>query len=207
MSGGAGDDTLSVVAAPTAKIFGDYSLENDYDYDGSDYDGADGNDRIDLQYCGDCTVITGGGDDVVSIGNTREFNAELGGGDDALTIDMLTGGTPYDISGGNGDDDIHIKNAKYIDDQGTYIDGGKGDDKITVDYVGEGADYLSIDGGGGDDACTLQGTAVECEVAEDDGGWTTVTCEDWDAFCDCAGDCEREEAWCQCDEAQACCAR
>ncbi|KAH8096324.1 hypothetical protein JL720_3689 [Aureococcus anophagefferens] len=58
MSGGAGDDTLSVVAAPTSKIFGDENL--DYDYDGNLVLEADGNDRIDLQYCGDCTVITGG---------------------------------------------------------------------------------------------------------------------------------------------------
>ncbi|EGB02584.1 hypothetical protein AURANDRAFT_68746 [Aureococcus anophagefferens] len=220
--GDAGDDAISVTASSYSQLFGgdgDDTIDIGSDegddvitanlFTGSMSGGA-GDDTLSV-YCGDCTVITGGGDDVVSIGNAREFNAELGGGDDALTIDMLTGGTPYDIRGGNGDDDIHIKNAKYIDDQGVYIDGSKGDDKITVDYLGEKADYVSIDGGGGDDACTLQGTAVECEVAEDDddGGAVPVTCEGWGQgfFCDCAGDCEREEAWCQCDEAQACCAR
>jgi hypothetical protein len=40
----------------------------------------------------------------------------------------------------------------------------------------------------------------------DDGA---VKCDGADSFCDCEGDCEDDEgsAWCQCEEAQACCAR
>ena len=35
----------------------------------------------------------------------------------------------------------------------------------------------------------------------------SVVCEGAESYCDCGGDCEDDEAsaWCQCDEAQACC--
>ena len=37
--------------------------------------------------------------------------------------------------------------------------------------------------------------------SDDDG----VVCDDVGEFCDCESDCDENPAWCQCDEAQACC--
>ena len=46
----------------------------------------------------------------------------------------------------------------------------------------------------------------EVELSTREG---SVQCDGAPSFCDCGGDCEDDEgsAWCQCEEAQACCAR
>lgn len=64
---------------------------------------------------------------------------------------------------------------------------GDDDDLVWIEDPGE---Y----GGGGDDTTSMD---------------MSVTCEGQTEFCDCTGDCTDEEgsAWCQCEEAQACCAK
>ena len=68
-----------------------------------------------------------------------------------------------------------------------------------------------------DGRCAVKGfdgtlAADECPYAcgeDDDGGEGSVQCDGADSFCDCEDDCDDDEgsAWCQCEEAQACCAR
>jgi hypothetical protein len=68
-----------------------------------------------------------------------------------------------------------------------------------------------------DGRCAVKGfdgtlAADECPHAcgeDDDGGEGSVQCDGADSFCDCEDDCDDDEgaAWCQCEEAQACCAR
>ena len=164
MRGGAGDDTLSALAARTESSFhGDHGLLS-YSYDAN----FDGSDTIDVRLCLNCAdkVITGGGgDDVISIGRLRddydgEPEIDLGDGDDTITIDVVEKVDYLKIYGGDGDDNMHVK---YIDfEYDAIIEGGAGDDTITVDsYNGNGKKAsLSLLGGGGDDVCTLEGTML-----------------------------------------------
>lgn len=182
ISGGAGDDILSVGRATGmgTRISGDQA-----DYRDGDGAGDDGNDSIDIRYCDYCTVDADGGDDVVSIGRANSLKGWLGDGDDTLTIDKLADGS-HIIKGGDGDDDIHVKSAEAAD---LTIDGGAGDDTIAVDSYDNDDDESDDDDdeGGSDDAAGY------------------ATCEGEESFCDCSGDCGT--TWCSCEEALACCAR
>ncbi|KAH8044964.1 hypothetical protein SO694_00020026 [Aureococcus anophagefferens] len=88
---------------------------------------------------------------------------DLGDGDDTITIDEVKA-ADIKISGGDGDDNMHVK---YMDfDYDATIKGGAGDDTITVDsYKGKG---LSLRGGDGDDVCTLEGTMLTDADCEED---------------------------------------
>ena len=163
MRGGAGDDTLSALAARRGSFYGD-NKKDDADSDGSD--------TIDVRVCLTCdgkVIAGGGGDDVVSIGYLKDDygdgpTMDLGDGDDTITIDEVEAAEDIKISGGDGDDNMHVK---YMD-FGDYatIKGGAGDDTITVDsYKGKG---LSLLGGDGDDVCTLEGTMLTDADCEED---------------------------------------
>ena len=163
MRGGAGDDTLSALAARRGSFYGD-NKKDDADSDGSD--------TIDVRVCLNCdgkVIAGGGGDDVVSIGYLKDDygdgpTMDLGDGDDTITIDEVEAAEDIKISGGDGDDNMHVK---YMDfDYEAKIKGGAGDDTITVDsYKGK---ELSLLGGDGDDVCTLEGTMLTDADCEED---------------------------------------
>ncbi|KAH8064005.1 hypothetical protein JL720_13031 [Aureococcus anophagefferens] len=101
------------------------------------------------QVCLNCdgkVIAGGGGDDVVSIGYLKDDyddgpTMDLGDGDDTITIDEVKA-ADIKISGGDGDDNMHVK---YMDFDTMLQSRGAGDDTITVDsYKGKG---LSLRGG------------------------------------------------------------
>ncbi|MFI9046843.1 calcium-binding protein [Streptomyces sp. NPDC053427] len=132
VSGGAGDDTLSVGAVTVVR--GGEGTDTIHAADGTIAQGGDGNDT--LYSTGDDSAVDGGaGNDVIHGGEARQ---SLSGGDGNDTLyggpgkDFLYGGRGHDVLYGNGGEDT--------------IYGNSGNDKL---YGGPGADTLS--GGPGTD--------------------------------------------------------
>jgi Ca2+-binding RTX toxin-like protein len=145
-NGNAGNDRLTVNAAPSGVSVGGMKLE---------FNGGTENDTLDNRSslptraeggAGADTLIGGSGNDVLSGGdgsdfiNGREGDDSLGGGEG---VDRIYGGAGVDIiQGGIGNDYLFGEGDRdniYGDDGIDTIDGGSGDDYL---YGGQGNDYL-----------------------------------------------------------------
>ncbi len=125
--------------------------------DGSDIDSGDGNDSLSVN--GDLLSVTAGaGDDTITVnepffGNSASGEISGGDGDDDIEMWFAFSGT---INGDAGDDTISVQYD--FEKGGTVIDGGTGDD-----YISLGANDISIEDGldigailtGGDGADTF----------------------------------------------------
>ena len=158
IDGGEGDDTISVRYGAD---FSGTKLENIERIEGSNYGNA----------------ITGSDGDDVIVGGAGNDALKGGAGDDTFLRgpndgeDQVSGGEGYDtVQGTDADDDIAFTNYAR-DDRVEHIDGGAGDDTVSVRYGGdfsettmdsvekiEGSGYNNvINGSQGDDVIDARG--------------------------------------------------
>lgn len=175
LDGGRDDDRLSTTVAVSASAE-DPAVVSAYQ------NGGNGNDRLTLTLAAearfglseiDVTALGGGGNDDIrvtlqtsSIGLTRLAGVIDGGlGDDTIRVDLRFGGStfgdgeidaPLRIEGGSGDDSITVVARSIGAAVPTQTFGGRGDDVIRVDVRTTGEAFLTgidtfVDGGAGND--------------------------------------------------------
>ncbi|MBB3993245.1 Ca2+-binding RTX toxin-like protein [Sulfitobacter undariae] len=179
MYGFAGDDTMEIFGAPN--IVADGGLGDDQiTYEPTDaadtgsVTGGAGDDTIDTFGIGG-SVSGGLGDDVINVQGTLN-GVEGGEGNDTINSDSADygGGTPLD--GGAGDDLITLTNSPGIQ-IGSAVDGGAGDDTIASETIlNSGTTYDTLTGGAGDDSFELSFVGSSLTDGSTDAGIvTTIT--------------------------------
>jgi Ca2+-binding RTX toxin-like protein len=165
-------------------------------YNTVNIDGGDGNDTIEASDLVNSKLEGGKGNDKFNLYNVYDSQIDAGEGNDTINIDHASNVT---VDAGDGNDVIKISNmsrrlhvfnpleAVFKDDSvTTYVDGGSGNDTITVItgqksmlIGGAGNDtirgYGEIDGGSGDDIISGQGNIKGGTGNDTISGYGTVS--------------------------------
>ncbi len=135
-------------------------------------DSGSGNDRINSSFSTNLAINSGDGDDSIEIIGSNNASIITGDGSDNIYLSTTN---DTNILSGNGDDIINASGS-FIDGDSITVDGGAGDDTITVESYGnaiinggEGNDTITgtgiISGGTGDDYISLYHSLFEGRVA------------------------------------------
>lgn len=189
LTGSAGDDTLffdnpNQVALVATGLAGNDSLGINFDSDGSEILGNEGNDTIeinlptgvpaDLASILNTTIRGGLGNDTIDISD--DFNqiatTFINGneGDDSVYINTIKSIVNSTIRGGDGNDTLDIQRIDSI--QGALINGNAGNDTLNIGNVIGGTNGVingsSIYGGAGDDSIYIDAGEISNSLVSGD---------------------------------------
>lgn len=187
---GSGDDSVATVNSSDVSVSGgDQATSNSEANTSVDIAAGDGNDTVSVANSSSASQNTSGDPASSSASSSASVDATIDGGDgdDSITVDNSSTASGddgsdvsadanmnLDISGGAGNDTVTVTNSADTSPGGTasgtvggMIDGGDGDDSLSLAAAGTQAENLQLLGGAGND--TIHNAADGTNVVIDGG--------------------------------------